>query len=141
MAYRPIDRTSTSNSQEFPEGKSAIDRSRNGQIDDLKIRANYTNLTATSPMFDSNRDKWHSVFRGEVNAGFTRSGEIVRVINNLAPAWNIARLSSNFSDPVDAVTAAAKHINHTLTDADVTRNAAGSSDLKVVFGEGDCDDR
>ena len=77
------------------------------------------------------------VFRGEVKAGFTKDGRVVRVINNLAPGLNYESLSNDFRNPLDAVRAAAGYINHELTATDVTRNEAASTDLKTVFGTGD----
>ncbi len=77
------------------------------------------------------------VFRGEVKAGFTKDGRIIRVINNLAPGLDYGSLSTDFRNPVDAVRAAARYINYEVKSADTTRNDAASTDLKVVFGEGD----
>jgi Fungalysin metallopeptidase (M36)/Fungalysin/Thermolysin Propeptide Motif len=77
------------------------------------------------------------VFRGEVKAGFTRNGEIIRVINNLAPNLDYSNLSTDFGSPNDAVIAAAKFINHELKPEETVKNAKESTNLKVVFGEGD----
>ncbi len=77
------------------------------------------------------------VFRGEVKAGFNRRGEMIRVINNLAPNLEYANLSTRFGNPVDAVTSAAKYINHDLKAGETTVNIVASTDLKTVFGTGD----
>ncbi len=108
------------------------------QADALKVTADYTNP-------DGNLSFAHleqfvgdvPVFRGEVKAGFTKSGEMIRVINNLAPGLDYNSLSADFRNPVDAVRAAAGFINYELKSTDVTRNAAESTDLVTVFGEGD----
>ena len=77
------------------------------------------------------------VFRGEVKAGFTKNGEMIRVINNLAPGLDYASLSTEFGNPADAVRAAAGYINHTVRDSDLSLNKAASTDQRAVFGEGD----
>ena len=40
---------------------------------------------------------------------------MIRVINNLAPGLDYESLSTDFRNPLDAVKAAAGHINHELT--------------------------
>ncbi|MFN0139259.1 MAG: M36 family metallopeptidase [Pyrinomonadaceae bacterium] len=77
------------------------------------------------------------VFRGEVKAGFTTDGRIIRVINNLAPGLDYESLSTDFRDPLDAVKAAYRHINEDSNKFDLERNDADSTDLRVVFGRGD----
>ncbi len=109
-----------------------------GQIDALKVTADYTNPAGNMSFASLEQDiNGIPVFRGEIKAGFTRSGEIIRVINNLAPGLDYSSLSTDFGDPANAVAAAASNINYKLTNADTTRNNAASTDLKVVFGEGD----
>lgn len=108
------------------------------QADGLVVTADYTNP-------DGNLSYAHleqkingvPVFRGEVKAGFTKSGQIIRVINNLAPGLDYGSLSTEFGDPVNAVRSAARNINYELKTVDVTPNAAESTDLKTVFGTGD----
>src|SRR5215203_4015154 len=108
------------------------------QADNLRVAADYTNP-------DGNLSFAHleqfiggvPVFRGEVKAGFTKSGQMVRVINNLAPGLDYNSLSTDFRNPADAVRAAAGVINYELKSADTTTNAAASNDLKTVFGDGD----
>ena len=110
---------------------------RPAQVDALKTTADYTNPNgdlsyAMLEQFINDVP----VFRGEIKAGFSKSGEMVRVINNLAPGLEYSSLSSNFHDPIDAVKAAAGYIKYDLVSTDVTRNAAESTDLKVVYGSG-----
>ena len=96
----------------FVRENNALIGVSDAQTDDLKVTADYTNP-------DGNLSFAHleqfingvPVFRGEVKAGFTKSGEIVRVINNLAPGLDYGSLSNDFRDPLDAVRAAAGYIN------------------------------
>ncbi|HEX8735811.1 MAG TPA: M36 family metallopeptidase [Pyrinomonadaceae bacterium] len=108
------------------------------QLNSLKVTADYTNP-------DGNLSFAHleqfindvPVFRGEIKAGFTRQGEIVRVINNLAPGLDYNNLSNDFRDPLDAVKKAAGYINLDANSLDLARNEAASNNLKVTFGTGD----
>jgi hypothetical protein len=105
------------------------------QASQLKVTADYTNP-------DGNLSFAHleqfineiPVFRGEVKAGFTKNGEMIRVINNLAPNLVYSELSNDFGNPIDAVFAAAKNINHDLTETNISKN---STNLKAIFGSGD----
>ncbi|MCD9185447.1 MAG: M36 family metallopeptidase [Pyrinomonadaceae bacterium] len=122
----------------FVKDNNALIGVDDAQADSLKVTADYTNP-------DGNLSFAHleqfingvPVFRGEVKAGFTKSGEMIRVINNLAPGLDYGSLSSDFRNPLDAVKAAAGHINHEMKSADLARNDAASNDLKVTFGQGD----
>ena len=108
------------------------------QIDALKIAADYTNPDGNLSFVELNQEiNGIPVFRGEVKAGFTRRGEMIRVINNLAPGMDYASLSTNFHDPLDAVRAAAAFINNDTAKLDLRKNAGASTDLKAVFGTGD----
>ena len=110
----------------------------NQQIDDLKVAADYTNPDGNLSYVHLEQ-KFNNipVFRGEVKAGFTNDGRIIRVINNLAPGVDAGTVSRNFNNPVDAVRIAAQHIKHELRPTDVTKNEAESNDLRTVFGSGD----
>ena len=77
------------------------------------------------------------VFGGEVKAGFTKRGEIVRVINNLAPGVEAGSVVANFGDAAAAVRAAKAHVGWENRDAEAELNAAESRELKAVFGSGD----
>ncbi|MFN0277332.1 MAG: M36 family metallopeptidase [Pyrinomonadaceae bacterium] len=109
-----------------------------GQIDALKIAADYTNPDGNLSFVELNQEiNGIPVFRGEVKAGFTKRGEMIRVINNLAPALDYASLSTNFHDPLDAVRAAAGFINNDTSKLDLRKNERTSTSLKTVFGNGD----
>ena len=108
------------------------------QTNDLETAADYTNP-------DGNLSYAHleqkiggiPVFQGEIKAGFTKKGEMFRVVNHLAPGLNYAALSDDFGDPANAVKFAAGYINHELKDYESAANTDASSDLKIVFGAGD----
>ncbi len=108
------------------------------QADQLKVAADYTNP-------DGNISYAHleqlingvPVFNGEVKAGFTKDGRIIRVINNLAPGLDYNSLSNNFGDPANAVHAALRHIGRDSSSAASDYNPKESTDLKAVFGTGD----
>lgn len=109
-----------------------------GQADDLNVAADYTNP-------DGDLSYAHleqlidgvPVFRGEVKAGFTKDGRIIRVINNLAPGLDYASLSRDFKNPVDAVAAASHHLGRKVESFETNANVKESTDLKAVFGGGD----
>ena len=108
------------------------------QADSLKVLADYTNPDGNLSFAHlEQRINDIPVFRGEVKAGFAKDGRMIRVINNLAPGLDYDSLSTDFRNPVDAVKAAARHLNYELKQVDVTANAAESTDLKVKFGTGD----
>lgn len=108
------------------------------QADALKVTADYTNPDGNLSFAHLEQFiKGVPVFRGEVKAGFTRSGEMIRVINNLAPGLDYESLSTDFRDPSDAVRSAANHINLDAAKLNLDRNDAASNDLKVIFGTGD----
>jgi hypothetical protein len=108
------------------------------QINLLKVAADYTNP-------DGNLSYAHleqtingiPVFRGEIKAGFTRNGEMFRIINNLAPGLDYYNLSTEFRNPLDAVRAAANNINYELKGSDLIQNKTDSTNSIAVFGYGD----
>jgi hypothetical protein len=108
------------------------------QTNQLKITADYTNPDGELSFVHYDQTIGSvPVFRGEIKAGFTKRGEMIRVINNLAPELNYASLTADFRNPADAVTAAARYINYELKSTDLAPNVNQSTDLKAVFGEGD----
>lgn len=108
------------------------------QIDALKVFADYTNPDGNLSFVELDQEiNGIPVFRGEVKAGFTKRGEMVRVINNLAPALNYDSLSTDFHDPLDAVRAAAAFVHNNTSKLDLRKNSKESTDIKTVFGTGD----
>ncbi|HKP69779.1 MAG TPA: M36 family metallopeptidase [Pyrinomonadaceae bacterium] len=111
---------------------------RGEQISGLKVASDYTNPDGNLSFVELNQQiNGIPVFRGEVKAGFAKSGEMIRVINNLAPGLDYGSLSTEFGDPASAVVAAARNINHEMQAKETIANAAASTDLKTVFGTGD----
>ncbi len=109
-----------------------------GQLDRLKVIADYTNPSGNMAFASLLQEiNGVPVFAGELKAGFTTKGEIVRVINNLAPGLDYDSLSTDFGNPIDAVKTAFRNINKEPTQLDVDLNEAASTDLKMVFGQGD----
>ncbi len=108
------------------------------QANQLNLAADYTNPDGELAFVHYDQIiNGVPVFRGEIKAGFTKRGEMIRVINNLAPELNYARLATDFRNPLDAVTAAANYINYELTPSNVWFNETASTTLKAVFGTGD----
>lgn len=119
------------------ENESLIGVSRD-QADSLTVLADYTNPDGNLSFAHlEQRINGIPVFRSEIKAGFTKNGEMIRVINNLAPSLEYESLSNDFGDPASAVLAAAGFINLDMKPAELNRNNAASSDLKTVFGSGD----
>ena len=78
------------------------------------------------------------VFNGEIRAGFTKDGELIRVINNLAAGVDETLAPQNFGDPAAAVKAAAQNINRSLTSSDLARRSGplkAATDNIAEFGE------
>ncbi len=123
---------------DFLKQNSELVGADTGQIDALKIVADYTNPDGNLSYVELNQEiNGIPVFRGEVKAGFTKRGEMIRVINNLAPAMDYASLSTNFYDPLNAVRASAGFIHNDGSKLDLRKNEKTSTDLKAVFGAGD----
>ena len=126
------------NLRSFVKQNSDLVGVSDNQADQLRVLADYTNPNGyLSFVHLEQRINNIPVFRGEVKAGFTKNGEMIRVINNLAPGLDYESLSSDFRDPLDAVRSAFRQINSEPNAVDVTINNAASSDLKTVFGTGD----
>jgi hypothetical protein len=76
------------------------------------------------------------VFQGRVKAGFTKSGELVRVINSLAPGVSGAEVADDFGDPIAAATAAAGYVNLDAASMHLAVDPSASTDQKQVLGRG-----
>ena len=108
------------------------------QADNLKVTADYTNPDGNLSYANLEQTiNGVPVFRGEVKAGFNKSGEMFRVINNLAPGLDYNSISGDFGDPLNAVKFAAGFINTDANNLNLTQNSATSNDLKTTFGTGD----
>ena len=108
------------------------------QIDELRQHADYTNPDGNLSFvhFDQYINDI-PVFAGEVKAAFDREGQIVRVINNIAPGLGYGPVSKDFGAAENAVLAAGKNIERQFAGKDLKLNAKQSTDLKAVFGDGD----
>lgn len=108
------------------------------QANQLKLAADYTNPDGELSFvhYDQTINNV-PVFRGEIKASFTKNGEMIRVINNLAPALDYQRAATDFRNPLDAVTDAARYTNYELKASDAVLNETTSTGLKAVFGTGD----
>jgi len=74
------------------------------QIDSLKVFADYTNPDGNLSFVELEQHiNGIPVFRGGVKAGFTQSGQMIRVINNLAPGLDYSTVSTDFGDASEAV--------------------------------------
>jgi len=135
---RPSNEKRSTILREFIRGNQDLIGVNNEQIDGLDVVADYTNPNGNMGFATlQQRIGGVEVFRGEVAAGFTKNGEIIRIINNLAPGLDYNTVSRDFGDAGTAVRMAAEHIKHKLVAGDIVPNAAESTDLKVVFGSGD----
>lgn len=110
----------------------------NAKVDALKVFADYTNPDGNLSFVELDQEiNGIPVFRGEVKAGFTKRGEMIRVVNNLAPGLDYDALSTDFGDALGAVKDAAALIHTDAAKLDLRLNAARSTDVKTVFGAGD----
>ncbi len=108
------------------------------EADTLEVAADYTNPNGDLS-FTALDQKINGipVFQGEIKAGFGKNGQIIRVINNLAPGLENAVVSDNFGDSASALRNAAAYINHNLTANELTESKAQTDNLTAVFGSGD----
>lgn len=107
-------------------------------IDTLKTAADYTNPSGDLSFVELEQEiNGIPVFRGEVKAGFTKSGEMFRVINNLAPGIDQGNVPTDFGDSMNAVRAAAANLKIDHSTLDLNRNEAASTNIKEIFGKGD----
>ncbi len=107
------------------------------QADTLEVAADYTDPNGNLS-FATLEQKINGipVFQGELKAGFTKNGQIIRVINNLAPGTENAVVSEDFGDPANAMKNAAAYINHQLTANELIENKAQTDNLTATFGTG-----
>ena len=103
------------------------------QINALKVFADYTNPDGNLSFVELEQNvNGIPVFRGGVKAGFTKNGEMIRIINNIAPGLDYGSLSTDFRNPADAVKAAAESIKWNLKG-----NRYGSQQ-RGIFGFESC---
>ncbi|MCA1589719.1 MAG: M36 family metallopeptidase, partial [Acidobacteria bacterium] len=108
------------------------------EVEQLEVRSNYTNPDGNLSFVELEQKIGDvPVFQGRVKAGFTKRGELVRVVNGLAAAVNESTVSADFRSPETAVRTAAESVNFELKPQDLQLNQAQSDNLKSVFGDGD----
>ncbi len=110
------------------------------QIEDLKFASNYSNPDGNlSFVVLEQKIDDIPVFQGEVKAGFTKQGGIIRIINNLAPNLIDENLSNEFGTPQNAVINAARHIGVDVDENDTKLD--NSTELKTTFERGRFSDK
>lgn len=124
----------------FLRQNSALFGLSKDRISALEISADYTNPDGNLS-FVQLEEKLREVpvFQGEIKAGFTKRGEIVRIINNLTPNISENNVSENFGNPQDAVKNAAKYIGISADENDL--KILVSENLKTTFERGQFSDR
>ena len=111
------------------------------QIDELEVAADYTNPDGNLSYVELNQKIGGiPVFRGEVKAGFSKNGDMFRIINNLAPGYHEASVRSSFGDPVAAANLAAVNVKRAANAVASKRSEAASASnenrLEVEFADG-----
>jgi hypothetical protein len=136
-ATRPAGRKHADVLINFLKQNNSLVGATDAQVDALNVFADYTNPDGNLSWVELEQ-YIHGipVFRGGAKAGFTRQGELIRVINNLAPGLDYNTVSADFGNPVDAVRIAAPLANYELKASDTVANAEASSNIKVKFGGG-----
>lgn len=111
---------------------------RQEEINELKVFSDYENPDGKLAFVELNQEvNGVPVFRGEVKAGFTESGEIVRVVNNFVPGLD-GSVSTDFGDPAEAITAAYRHAGDSRFEySRPASEAIRSEGNRVQLGEGD----
>ena len=109
-----------------------------GQEDQLDVAADYSNPDGNLS-FARLEQKIDGVpvFAAEVRAGFNRHGEMIRVVNDLAPGLEYAMVSRNFGNPADAVRNAGRHIGRQFDENELVEDRKRSKADKAVFGRGE----
>lgn len=75
------------------------------------------------------------VFQGTLRGGFTKHGELFRVVGELAPEISAANVSADFGSAENAVLAASKYAGIEMIEAP-QRRETGANELKVTFDRG-----
>ncbi len=123
----------------FLSKNSGLLGARSEQLSELKVAADYTNPDGKLSFVELDQEiNGIPVFRGEIKAGFTRSNELVRVINNLAPGLDYQTLSTDFGDPIVAAQIAAVSVGADPTTLGISNfRSQISNSQAVTFGSGD----
>ncbi len=130
--------------KDFMKSNSQLFGLRDDQIEDLKVVADYTNPDGNLSFVELNQEiNGVPVFRGEIKAGFSESGEMFRVINNLAPGYDQASVRSSFGDAVSAANIAAANVKRNANavsakpaESSSAAAAANGDTSEVQFADG-----
>jgi subtilisin-like proprotein convertase family protein len=126
--------------RQFVRDNNALFSLTLSQVTDLTVRADYTNPDGNLSFVILGQEiNGIPVFRGEVEAMITQKGEIVRVINNLAPGLDYQNLQVSGGRAEDAVIAAARYINRQATAADLKVMSSKNDGKETEFQQGQFD--
>ncbi len=122
----------------FLDQNSTLIGTRRAHIARMRVTADYKNPDGNLGFVKLAQElNGVPVFRGEVRAGFTKGGEMFRVISNFAPGLEENEVSTDFGEPLDALNIAANNIGE-LETAQLAQSSSYSVEgTKVTFGEGD----
>jgi hypothetical protein len=122
----------------FLDSNTALLGTKRANIARLKATADYSNPEGNLAFAELKQElNGVPVFRGEIKAGFTKNGEMLRVISNFAPGLEENEQSTDFGDPLAALNIAADNIAEP-DSAKLAQESGYSVDgLKVVFGDSD----
>lgn len=124
--------------KQFLSGNSGLVGVSSMEISQLEAVADYSTLQGEiGYVILTQKLEGIPVFQGEVKAGFTKRGEIIRIINNLAPGIGGVAIDSDFGSPELAVSYAFGHINRKPSQSDLNLNESASDASSFVFGDGD----
>lgn len=104
------------------------------QINGLEVFSDYANPNGGLSFVELNQKiNDIPVFGGELKAGFTRSGRLVRVINNLAPGLDYSSLSVDFGNETEIVRSALRYINRDPDALGLVRDTSGMAQAKNAY--------
>ncbi len=96
-----------------------------GDLDQLRLTADYKNPDGNLAFVRFTQEiAGVPVFGAEVKAGFSRRGEMFRVINSLAHSIDESSISKDFGEPEMAAAAAAAAANVEINIGDLARNVS-----------------
>lgn len=123
--------------RDFLAANTSLFGLRGAQVDDLVVRADYTNPNGVLSYVDLGQEiNGIPIFRGEVRAVITADGAIARLINNLAPGLDGSSLPTAPGRAEDAVFAAARSLGRVPTNDDVRPRSIEDKGRVVTFYAG-----
>ena len=123
--------------REFIYKNAALYGLEPSQVNGLEVVADYLNPDGQLGWLHlAQRLNGFPVFRGEVKAGFTADGELIRTIGNLAPAMDATVLATDPGDVQQAVRAAARALTFDPGPAPLTVRSSRDNGRVVVLDRG-----